>query len=787
MGRDTIQVEGAVSTISGEYLLEFTSEYGILENLHPEVPGLGETIVDFPEGKVSVYPRFFEFVNYRIPLSQFLFDILGHYQIHISQLLVIGAAKVSNFEINYRVHNIIPTLNLFRVFYIPSFNSGWMSFSKRLGKNTPQCYTKPLDSLKNWNNCFFWIDKRIFPTAVDWRASAPRDEMPIAGSYSAAGVTLLNTDRAPFQRSPESLLCLVGLSRNYYLGDDVYPTFLYDDDREMDLFSLIRNPNPFKVKTRMRPRAVHEVPLLTATANRVIDLEDPTVASGSSGTPSTVERAEEHVQEGLTHEIPPVETAMTTEVVQEAVHEEEVDATEPPVNKRRKQMRRKRVNEEAETNAPPKVLRKDHASGLAHSIRRGKSVAAMGLDASSTFSPSAAQNTPTAVSDPEPLSYAKPQPHPVQDIAQSSKGAAAEILTEDVATTEVNVQLSMGSPNSGKSTSPSIGGLPGVQHEPGMTGGYGFATKAQIQEREEEIKKLDEEIRSLRIVETEVHGLHNRTQNLETLLEAEVDMKKVAETKTVSTLQAQVTGEQIIKATFEEFKKSEDEKVEQRCADMDARLDALSIDFDEELYPHMLTAIAGRRWVIGHGLRLAIMKCVESTELRQVFADVVSAGIVKGMSEGLKYRVEHIEAKLDLAAIEAYDPEVEAKYVAALTALRDLKYPLIDKLEKLRDAPIDLLIDPWSVQEEMLLEDAITANRSRAEKKKKWRMVCRAHGVGSAHHARSDGILVSAPTVPPQGLAILLADAAVQTEASEDEASPRLLRSKSLPSMYNLE
>ncbi|GJV14060.1 hypothetical protein Tco_1359383 [Tanacetum coccineum] len=37
----------------------------------------------------------------------------------------------------------------------------------------------------------------------------------------------------------------------------------------------------------------------------------------------------------------------------------------------------------------------------------------------------------------------------------------------------------------------------------------------------------------LRTVETEVHGLLNQTQNLETLLEAEVDMKKVAEAKSV--------------------------------------------------------------------------------------------------------------------------------------------------------------------------------------------------------------------------------------------------------------
>ncbi|GKD71844.1 hypothetical protein Tco_1325934, partial [Tanacetum coccineum] len=37
------------------------------------------------------------------------------------------------------------------------------------------------------------------------------------------------------------------------------------------------------------------------------------------------------------------------------------------------------------------------------------------------------------------------------------------------------------------------------------------------------------------------------------------------------------------------------------------------------------------------------------------------------------------------------------------------------------------------------------------------------------------------PTIAPQGLAILLADAATQTEISKDEASLRLLRSKSLP------
>ncbi|GJS84413.1 hypothetical protein Tco_0750954 [Tanacetum coccineum] len=243
---------------------------------------------------------------------------------------------------------------------------------------------------------------------------------------------------------------------------------------------------------------------------------------------------------------------------------------------------------------------------------------------------------------------------------------------------------------------------------------------------------------------------------------------------------------------------------------MDARLDALSIDFDEELYPHMLTTIAGRRWVIGHGLCLAVMKCAESIELSRAFTNVVSARIAKGMSEGLEYGVKQGEAKLDLAAIEAYDPEADNKYIAALHALKDLKYPLIDQLEKLKDAPLDLIMaslhlesdtgedasqwihelrpsssqliipvypevrdpkDPWACKEEILLGDAIAANISRAEKKKKCRVVCRTHSIDYAHHARSDGVPISIPTVSPQGLAILLADAATQTDVSEDEAT----------------
>nr|GEX28153.1 hypothetical protein [Tanacetum cinerariifolium] len=314
---------------------------------------------------------------------------------------------------------------------------------------------------------------------------------------------------------------------------------------------------------------------------------------------------------------------------------------------------------------------------------------------------------------------------------------------------------------------------------------------------EQEAKLLRKSIAQVARRDKRIQARELEIKNLEALLETEADIKKVA------TLQEQVSAEEKLKAAFEEFKQYEDNRVKRRCAKLDARLDALSIDFNEELYPHMLTTIIGRRWVIGHGLRLAVMKCGESLEMRQAFADVVSAGIAKGMSEGLRHGVEHGQAQLNVESIEAYDPEAEAKFVAALQALKDLKYPLLDQLEGLKDAPIDVIMaalymksdteddapqyirdlrpsssqltipvypevrdprNPWAYKEEMKLVDAIAANIGRVEKKKKCRIVCRTHGVGSAHHARSDGVPMFVPTVVPQGLALLLADAATQTE-----------------------
>nr|GEW89808.1 transposase (putative), gypsy type [Tanacetum cinerariifolium] len=579
--------------------------------------------------------------------------------------------------------------------------------------------------------------------------------------------------------------------------------------RYMDLFNLIRVPNPTKVKIGSRPRAAHEVPLLTLTANRVVEMEDPAAATDSLGIPSTIERspldfaheAGASDQGTMAPEVPPPEDVPATDAPRAGLAEE-VAATDPSAATES----RKRGRDGTDVNAPPKVLRRDHAdprpTGSTHG---GKSLAAIELGLASTRPVFVPENAPAGVSDPDPLSFADPQSrHPV-DIAQSSQEwgvangsmldtpEACQDLVDHVAPSGYFSELRH-------------------LHNDDFLRQYNVNLARQVAMGSQLCLRFEQEVKMLRKSVAQVARQDKRIQareleikNLEALLEAEADMNKAAEDKSVglsqelenmrarfsdlqvsneclsqqvATLQEQVSGEEELKAAFDEFKRYEDSRVEQRCVEMDARLDALSIDFDEELYPHKLTAIAGRRWVIGRGLRLAVIKYGESLELRQAFADVVSTGIAKCM-------------------------KAEAKYVAALQALKDLKYPLVDQLEGLKDAPMDVIMaalylksdtrndapqhirdlrpsssqltipiypevrdpmNPWAYKEKMLLADAIVANISRAEKKKKCRIVCRTYGVRSAHHARSDGVPVSVPTMVPQGL---LADAATQTELEE--------------------
>ncbi|GJV33810.1 hypothetical protein Tco_1394210 [Tanacetum coccineum] len=183
------------------------------------------------------------------------------------------------------------------------------------------------------------------------------------------------------------------------------------------------------------------------------------------------------------------------------------------------------------------------------------------------------------------------------------------------------------------------------------------------------------------------------------------------------------------------------QKVEGLLEKQEEKLRKLSIEYDEELYPHMLSTIAERRWLISHGLRLAAMSTLESQEVRQSFGDVVKCALARGKAEAVEELHERRHA-----------------YIACRTGMPP---------EALRLQPDYFLKTGVSQLQESLEAHAIRLAKKKGVKGKA--ILC---GVGTAHLPRSDGVLVSVATVSPKDSELLgkleeAGDAAYQVGRSE--------------------
>nr|GFC41418.1 hypothetical protein [Tanacetum cinerariifolium] len=269
--------------------------------------------------------------------------------------------------------------------------------------------------------------------------------------------------------------------------------------------SLIRAPNPTKVKTGSRPRAPHEVPLLTLTASRVIEMDEPAIATDSSGVPSAIEKSpldfahEDGASDQGTAapEMPPPEDVPATAAPGVGQAEEAV-AAEPPV---------------------ARESRSSHG---------GKSLAAMQLClASNVF---VSEGAPADVSDPDPLSFADASSHHPVDVAQSSQGIAA---AGDPESENVSSPAEVGSPGSRNGVSPMVAYSTPLR--PARTWQYNVNLARQVamgsQLRlgfEQEAKLLRKSVAQVARRDKRIEAQELKIKNLEALLETEADMKRAA-------------------------------------------------------------------------------------------------------------------------------------------------------------------------------------------------------------------------------------------------------------------
>ncbi|GJU82587.1 hypothetical protein Tco_1284952 [Tanacetum coccineum] len=236
-----------------------------------------------------------------------------------------------------------------------------MSFSKR--PDSDDVYTKPLDSLKRWNDHLFCVDSFACPASFPWHTdkNISRDPFPKPTEFRADDYAVLVAHPAPFWKFPEPFLCLIGMSRNYTLDEDTYPTFLHDDGMEMDLLAFIHVADPAKVKVEEREHAEEEARILVSTIGHVVSLLPVALYRADSELEASVEKLfDESGGAGQGDFAADGGQETWAEIVAGVrfVDEENVVAEKP----KRPRKKRQAATDASGASHPPKKLRSDHGT-----------------------------------------------------------------------------------------------------------------------------------------------------------------------------------------------------------------------------------------------------------------------------------------------------------------------------------------------------------------------------------------------------------------------------------------
>nr|GEU80326.1 hypothetical protein [Tanacetum cinerariifolium] len=92
---------------------------------------------------------------------------------------------------------------------------------------------------------------------------------------------------------------------------------------------------------------------------------------------------------------------------------------------------------------------------------------------------------------------------------------------------------------------------------------------------------------------------------------------------------------------LEEFQDAQLKVVNDKLEKLYADFVDTALHLEEKFYPHLLTTIFGRRWLLTHGMELAVTKCLHSSEYLSALGAAIEKDIEKGMQDGLAARITH--------------------------------------------------------------------------------------------------------------------------------------------------
>ncbi|GKC05945.1 hypothetical protein Tco_0997555 [Tanacetum coccineum] len=205
------------STMTAKDVKALALKHNIPLDLHPVALTAEWTMDKLTDDFIGLYEQYFEFSGVRVPFSTLLLAVLDHFRVHISQLVPIGLTRLTLFELYCRSLHIVPSVNLFRVFYKIGKQGDWFTFERRVGPGSGgKILNETFSGLKGWKKRFFFLDRRAIPQAMAWRHhdSDIHDPLPTDG-FSASDVATLTSQSIDIRPVPSGLLFHAGLATTW--------------------------------------------------------------------------------------------------------------------------------------------------------------------------------------------------------------------------------------------------------------------------------------------------------------------------------------------------------------------------------------------------------------------------------------------------------------------------------------------------------------------------------------------------------------------------------------------
>ncbi|GJY64395.1 hypothetical protein Tco_0465855, partial [Tanacetum coccineum] len=213
------------------------------------------------------------------------------------------------------------------------------------------------------------------------------------------------------------------------------------------------------------------------------------------------------------------------------------------------------------------------------------------------------------------------------------------------------------------------------------------ALKSAVSQKDTDISLLDSRASYLKSALDDSQAACGEARNLISSLSSERD----GLASEVSTLHSAFRD---FKEKMEAQQEAQAQELYNRVAELEAHVMDVSGRLEGEFYPAYLTALAGRRWLLTHGMELAMVKCLKSPEYQGILGHALGRSVDYGMQEGLAAGHEHGVAGTLLSAVMAYNPETaESNYLDTVRALEEADFPLVHLLKSKKDSGMDEVLD----------------------------------------------------------------------------------------------